>query len=134
MSLGVSAGGLLLLGITVAFAGGVSMAVAASGYGLVYLGLGAAGPSENDLLHRRVARSGRATALSVQSLALQLTGAVTGVVAGALSPGPVPWLVGATVLLGGALLWTHRSDPKPQTVAAMPQSHDVPSPSTVSPR
>ncbi|WP_205519119.1 MFS transporter [Streptomyces olivoreticuli] len=63
VSLGVSASGLLLLGATAVFTGAVSMGFAAAGYGLVYFGLGAAGPSENELLHRRVASTGRATAL-----------------------------------------------------------------------
>ncbi|WP_241989867.1 MULTISPECIES: MFS transporter [unclassified Streptomyces] len=108
VSLGVSASGLLLLGATAAFAGAGSTVIAAVGYGLVYLGLGAAGPSENDLLHRRVASSGRATALSVQSLALQLVAALTGLIMGALPPGPMPWLLGGALLLAAALLWTHR--------------------------
>lgn len=134
VSLGASASGLLLLGATVAFTGVGSMVLAAIGYGLVYLGLGAAGPSENELLHRRVTRSGRATALSVQSLALQLVGALTGLVIGVLPSGPLPWLLGGTALLAGALLWMHRSGPTPPTPAATPQPHPhtvSSSPSTV---
>ncbi|MFI6729865.1 MFS transporter [Streptomyces sp. R-74717] len=132
VSLGTSASGLLLLGATSAFTGVGSVVLAATGYGLVYLGLGAAGPSENDILHRRVASSGRATALSVQSLALQLMAALTGLVMGVLPVGPLPWLLGGTVLLTGALLWIHRSGPTPPTPAATPQPHTVsPSPSTV---
>ncbi|MGG8406298.1 MFS transporter, partial [Streptomyces sp. 12297] len=57
--------GLLLLCATAASTGAVAVVLAAAGYGLVYLGLGAAGPNENDILHRRVAAAGRATALSV---------------------------------------------------------------------
>ncbi|MFE7352857.1 MFS transporter [Streptomyces sp. NPDC057543] len=132
--LGASASGLLLLGVTAAFTGVGSMVLAAIGYGLVYLGLGAAGPSENDLLHHRVTRSGRATALSVQSLALQLVAALTGLVIGVLPSGPLPWLLGGTALLAGALLWMHRSGPTPPTPAAMPQPHPhtvSSSPSTV---
>ncbi|WP_318212872.1 MFS transporter [Streptomyces sp. SJL17-1] len=123
VSLGASASGLLLLGATAAFAGVGSMVIAAVGYGLVYLGLGAAGPSENDLLHRRVASSGRATALSVQSLALQLVAALTGLIMGVLPAGPMPWLLGGTVLLAGALLWIQRSGTTPRTPAATPQPH-----------
>ncbi|MFD9307909.1 MFS transporter [Streptomyces sp. NPDC060048] len=108
MSLGASAGGLLLLGATAAAAGTGSMILAVVGYGLVYLGLGAAGPSENDILHRRVPSTGRATALSVQSLTLQLAGALTGLVVSVLPAGPLPWLLGGTVLLAGTLLWIHR--------------------------
>ncbi|NBM20967.1 MFS transporter, partial [Streptomyces sp. GC420] len=111
VSLGTGAGGLLLLGATAASAGAGSMFLAATGYGLVHLGLGAAGPSENDLLHRRVASSGRATALSVQSLALQLVAALTGLIIGILPPGSPPWLLGGTALLAGALLWTRRAKP-----------------------
>lgn len=105
LSLTVSASGLLLLGTTAAAAGALPVALAALGYGLVYLGLGAAGPSENDLLHRRVDDSGRATALSVQSLALQLTGAATGLVLGRLPGGPTAWLIAAAALGAGAALW-----------------------------
>ncbi|MFF5897788.1 MFS transporter [Streptomyces argenteolus] len=108
-SLAVSAAGLLTLGVTVSVTGAPATAVAAAGYGLVYLGLGAAGPSENDLLHRRVDDSGRATALSVQSLAQQLVGALAGLAVGLLPAGPLPWLLGAFVLLGGALLWIRRT-------------------------
>ncbi|MFJ8011229.1 MFS transporter [Streptomyces sp. NPDC096339] len=112
VGLGIGVSGLLLLSATAMTAGPVSLTFAAAGYGLVYLGLGAAGPSENELLHRRVPSTGRATALSVQSLALQLTGALTGLAVGNLAPGPLPWLLGAAVLMAGALLWTHhRSEP-----------------------
>ncbi|GAB1818892.1 MFS transporter [Herbidospora sp. RD11066] len=109
-SLGTSALGLLLLGVTVTTTGVPAAVLAATGYGVVYLGLGAAGPNENDLLHRRVTSAGRATALSVQSLALQLFGALIGLIAGALPPGPAPWLLGGAVLLAGALLWLRRGD------------------------
>ncbi|MFD8980558.1 MFS transporter [Streptomyces sp. NPDC059564] len=111
VSLGTSASGLLLLGATAASTGVGSMVLAAIGYGLVYVGLGAAGPSENDVLHHRVAGSGRATALSVQSLAMQLTGALTGLIISVLPPSPLPWLLGGAVLLAGALLWTCRGEP-----------------------
>ncbi|MFJ9062060.1 MFS transporter [Streptomyces sp. NPDC102409] len=111
--LGVSTAGLLTLGATVNADGGLAAALAAAGYGLVYLGLGAAGPSQNDLLHRRVDTGGRATALSVQSLAQQLVGAVAGLVVGVLPAGPLPWLLGAVVLLAGTLLWTRRAPAVP---------------------
>ncbi|WP_309242483.1 MULTISPECIES: MFS transporter [unclassified Streptomyces] len=116
VGLGSAAVGLTLLGITAATSSAtdtLATATAAAGYGLVYLGLGIAGPNENDLLHRRVASSGRATALSVQSLALQLCGAGAGLVAGVLPLGPLPWLLAAAVLLTGALLWVRRSAPQP---------------------
>ncbi|MCX5300969.1 MFS transporter [Streptomyces sp. NBC_00193] len=111
LGLGAGAGGLLLLGVTAVAAGPAALALAILGYGLVYLGLGAAGPSQNDLLHRRVPSTGRATALSVQSLALQLTGALTGLLVGILPRGPLPWLTGAALLLAGALLWTRQTAP-----------------------
>jgi MFS family permease len=125
VSLGASACGLLLLGVTATSTGRFSMVVAAIGYGLVYLGLGAAEPSEKDLLHRRVSSSGRATVLSVQSLALQLVGALTGLVVGVMSPGPLPWLVGSAVLLGGALMWIRRTERTPPTVGTIPRPQDV---------
>jgi MFS family permease len=114
--LGAGAAGLTLLGITAATASAtdaLATATAAAGYGLVYLGLGIAGPNGNDLLHRRVDSSGRTTALSVQSLALQLCGAGAGLVAGVLPLGPLPWLLAAAVLLMGALLWVRRAAPEP---------------------
>lgn len=120
VSLGAGASGLLLLGATATSTGAGALVLSAAGYGLVYLGLGAAGPNQNDILHRRVTRAGRATALSVQSLALQLVGALTGLVIGALQPGPVPWLLGGTALLAGSLLWLRRSGPAPSTPEATP--------------
>ncbi|MFI5617911.1 MFS transporter [Streptomyces sp. NPDC051567] len=109
VSLGTCAAGLLLLGVTSTAPGGVPLALAAIGYGLLYLGLGAAGPNENELLHRSVPSAGRATALSVQSLALQLAGVVAGLTVAALPAGPLPWLLVAAVLLAAALLWTRRT-------------------------
>ncbi|WP_369196310.1 MFS transporter [Streptomyces djakartensis] len=103
--LGTGAAGLLLLGITAASGHPAATAFAIAGFCLVYLGLGAASPNENELLHRRVSSAGRATALSVQSLAQQLVGALTGLAVGVLRPGPLPWLLTGAVLLAGALLW-----------------------------
>ncbi|NRQ33737.1 MFS transporter [Nonomuraea sp. NN258] len=122
VSLGMSASGLLLLGATAAATGLVATVLAVAGYALIYLGLGSAGPSENDLLHRRVTSAGRATALSVQSLALQLIGALTGLLVGVLPPGPIPWLLGGVVLAAGALLWVRRSGP-PAATGATPARH-----------
>ncbi|MET7416500.1 MFS transporter [Streptomyces rubiginosohelvolus] len=112
-SLGLVTLGLTLLGLTTHTMSPLATTVAVTGYGLVYLGLGAAGPNENDLLHRRVDASGRATALSVQSLSLQLVAAGAGLGAGALPPGPLPWLLAATAVLAGALLWVRRAAPAP---------------------
>lgn len=113
-SIGLSATGLVLLGLTVLWTGPAALTLAATGYALVYFGLGAAGPNKNDLLHRRVDSAGRATALSVQSLALQSAGALAGLVAGALPAGPLRWLPGAALLLAGALLWVRRAGQKPE--------------------
>ncbi|MFJ8160263.1 MFS transporter [Streptomyces sp. NPDC096136] len=124
VGLGAGACGLLLLGATSASTGAGPVVLAALGYGLVHLGLGSAGPSQNDVLHRRVSAGGRTTALSVQSLALQLAGALAGLLVGALPPGPLPWLLGAAVLLAGALPWARRA---PQTP---PRPHPVPPPTT----
>ncbi|MFE6732068.1 MFS transporter [Streptomyces californicus] len=110
-SLGLTVLGLALLGMTAHTMSALATTVAVAGYGLVYLGLGAAGPNENDLLHRRVDASGRATALSVQSLSMQLVAAGAGLGAGALPPGPLPWLLAATAVLAGALLWVRRVAP-----------------------
>ncbi|EPH40724.1 hypothetical protein STRAU_6197 [Streptomyces aurantiacus JA 4570] len=129
VGLGAAAAGLLLLGgtaVTSLSSAPVPVALAVVGYALVYAGLGAAGPSENDLLHRRVGSAGRATALSVQSLALQLVGAATGLVAGHLPAGPPRWLLGGAVLLAGALLWVRRrtvaEEAEPPRQASSPSS------------
>ncbi|MFI6938797.1 MFS transporter [Streptomyces sp. NPDC050418] len=107
-ALAAAGGGLLALAVTVTADGALAVVIAAAGYCLVYIGLGAASPNQNELLHRRVTNDARATALSVQSLALQLVGALAALVAGALPPGPLPWLVGAVALLCAALLWAGR--------------------------
>lgn len=60
-------------------------------------------------MHRRVTSAERATALSLQSLALQLVAALSGVAITLLPAGPLPWLFGATALLAGALLWVRRA-------------------------
>ncbi|MEU6684949.1 MFS transporter [Streptomyces sp. NPDC046832] len=106
--LGTGAVGLVLLAVTATSVQPLATALAVAGFCLLYLGVGAASPNQNALLHRRVTAAGRATALSVQSLALQLAGALTGLVVGAMRPGPLPWLVSGAVLLTGALLWLRR--------------------------
>lgn len=122
VSLGFTVLGLTLLGITAHTMSAPATALAVTGYGLVYLGLGAAGPNENDLLHRRVEASGRATALSVQSLSLQLVAAGAGLGAGALPPGPLPWLLAAAAVLAGALLWVRRAAPAKPLPDAAPRT------------
>ncbi|MFD4024403.1 MFS transporter [Streptomyces sp. NPDC058576] len=127
-SLGLVGLGLTLLGLTAHTMSTLATAAAVTGYGLVYLGLGAAGPNERDLLHRRVDTSGRATALSVQSLSLQLVAAGAGLAAGTLPTGPLPWLLAAAAVLAGALLWVRRAAPvkplpdsAPRTETAAPE-------------
>lgn len=121
-SLGLVTLGLTLLGLTAHSMSALATAAAVTGYALVYLGLGAAGPNENDLLHRRVDASGRATALSVQSLSLQLVAAGAGLAAGSLPPGPLPWLLAATAVLAGALLWLRRAAPAKPLPDAVPRT------------
>ncbi|MEU4682696.1 MFS transporter [Streptomyces xinghaiensis] len=117
VSLALSATGLTLLGATLLWTGTTALVLAAAGYALVYFGLGSAGPNENDLLHHRVDSAGRATALSVKSLALQLAAALAGLVAGVLPTGPLPWLLVAGVLLMGAGSWIR---PAPLPPAPLP--------------
>ncbi|QNS06770.1 MFS transporter [Streptomyces xanthii] len=115
----------MLLGLAVlcATAATDTAAPAVAGYVLVYVGLGLASPCLNDFLHRRTDSSGRATALSVQSLALQLAGALSGLVAGALPGGPAAWLPGVVGVSAGALLWLRaRTTPKATPAEAAPDS------------
>ncbi|MFF2424990.1 MFS transporter [Streptomyces mirabilis] len=125
VSLGAGASGLLLLGATAVSTAPFATVLAAGGYALVYLGIGAAAPSENELLHRRVPSAGRATALSVQSLALQLVAALSGLVVGVLPAGPLPWLLGGTALLAGAVLWIQRDPSTPSRTANSTNSVQV---------
>ncbi|MFD8132435.1 hypothetical protein [Streptomyces mirabilis] len=125
VSLGAGASGLLLLGATAVSTAPFATVLAAGGYALVYLGIGAAAPSENELLHRRVPSAGRATALSVQSLALQLVAALSGLVVGVLPAGPLPWLLGGTALLAGAVLWLQRDPSTPSRTANSTNSVQV---------
>ncbi|MBO1333459.1 MFS transporter [Streptomyces sp. VRA16 Mangrove soil] len=113
--------GLLLLCVTAATD---LAALAALGYLLVYVGLGATGPNVNEFLHRRTDSSARATVLSVQSLALQLAGAVFGMIAGALPAGAVAWLPGVAGLVAGALLWTRRAPAAPPASTPVPRTEN----------
>ncbi|MGW0863762.1 MFS transporter [Streptomyces sp. NPDC002611] len=108
--LGTGVAGLLLLAVTATSTHLLATTVAVTGFCVFYVGIGAVTPNQNDLLHRRVSSAGRATALSVQSLALQLVGALTGLVVGAMRPGPLPWFLTSAVLLAGALLWARRGE------------------------
>ncbi|CAM5282945.1 hypothetical protein GCM10010329_43510 [Streptomyces spiroverticillatus] len=121
LSLGVC--GLVLLGVTAQSTAPLALGIAVLGYGIFYMGLGAAGPNENELMHRRVTSAQRATALSVQSLALQISAGLSGVVMGAMALGAGPWLLAGGVLLLGALMWarpTGAGGVRPETPAAEP--------------
>ncbi|MEV6979293.1 hypothetical protein AB0N76_38090, partial [Kitasatospora sp. NPDC093806] len=119
LGLAACAAGVLLLAVTARTAGPAATVAAAFGYGLGYLGLGAAAPNQNEQLHRRVPDETRATALSVQSLALQLTGALAGLTLALLPPGPPRWLLGATALTTATLLWSRRP-PAPRQAGEPP--------------
>ncbi|MGX1561331.1 MFS transporter [Streptomyces sp. NPDC055506] len=108
--LGTGAIGVLLLAVTASSTHLLATTVAVTGFCVFYVGIGAVTPNENDLLHRRVPSEGRATALSVQSLAQQLVGALSGLVVGVMRPGPLPWLLTSALLLSGALLWLRRGE------------------------
>ncbi|MET9680707.1 MFS transporter [Streptomyces coeruleorubidus] len=118
--LGGCAGGMLLLGATASTTHLLGAVLAVVGFCLFHLGIGAASPNENDLLHRRVPSAQRATALSVQSLAQQLVGALTGLAVGVLPSGPLPWLLTGAVLLSGALLWLRRAGLRSTPVTTTP--------------
>ncbi|GAQ51509.1 MFS transporter [Streptomyces acidiscabies] len=96
---GVVAGALGLLAV-----GGDLVAVA--GYVVFYVTLGVVNPNLNELLHHRVPDDRRATALSVQSLALQLTAGTTGLIIGPFATdGALPWLFPLGAVLAVTLLW-----------------------------
>ncbi|WP_075733154.1 MFS transporter [Streptomyces acidiscabies] len=96
---GVVAGALGLLAV-----GGDLVAVA--GYVVFYVTLGVVNPNLNELLHHRVPDDRRATALSVQSLALQLTAGTTGLIIGPFATdGVLPWLFPLGAVLAVTLLW-----------------------------
>ncbi|MFE3326750.1 MFS transporter [Streptomyces sp. NPDC059176] len=120
IGLGTGVSGMLLLGVTAASGGVIATTLAALGYGLVYFGLGVAGPSGNELMHRKVMSSGRASALSVQSLAQQAAGALVGMAVGLLRPGPLPWMLACAVLFLGTLLWVRRSEPAVPRPGSLP--------------
>jgi hypothetical protein len=124
VSMAVAACGLVLLAGTAAFGGPLSLGLAALGFVVFYLGVGASGPSENELLHRRVSSKQRATALSVQSLCLQLMASAGGLAMGSLPVGPWPWLLGGAVMVAGALLWARRAPAGTAVVA--PPSGETP--------
>ncbi|MFM9615160.1 MFS transporter [Streptomyces niveiscabiei] len=112
---GVVAGSLGLLAL-----GGDLVAVA--GYVVFYVTLGVLGPNLNELLHHRVPDDRRATALSVQSLALQLAAGVTGLIIGPVATaGALPWLLPLGAVLAVTLLWAR---PLRKVTSGQPVSPD----------
>jgi hypothetical protein len=83
-TLGLS-GATLLTGTNALLLAGVA-------YVAFFVGLGAAGPPLGEMLHGRVRSTERATVLSVQSLVLQVSGAVGALLAGALTARQGAWL------------------------------------------
>ena len=90
------------------------------GYCLLFLGLGVRGPVQSELVHREVAASQRATVVSIQSLLMQATGAVSSLtipwlVAAWSVPGT--WLLSGLALAASAVLFRRPStQPRPVTV------------------
>jgi MFS family permease len=86
----------------------VAMVLAGTAYCVLFIGLGAAFPAQAHLLHERVEPGERATVLSVQSLLMQVIGAVAIPVIGwqATRNGiEAGYLVGAVVLFASAGLF-----------------------------
>ncbi|MEV6364462.1 MFS transporter [Nocardia asteroides] len=97
---------LALTAIAVAALGTPLPALAAAGYILVYLALGAPEPLLDTLTHRAATTAERATVLSVQSLALRVCGSLGALAAGLLATTVTPTAIPAlliTVLALGAL-------------------------------
>jgi len=78
------------------------LALAGFGYVGIYLLLGAVGPLASELLHGRVASTGRATMVSLESLALQAGGVAANLGLGALAVATSPAL--GFAVLGAALI------------------------------
>ena len=88
--------------------GPVAMVSAGLAYCLLIAGLGAAFPAQAQLLHDRVEPAERATVLSVQSLLMQVVGAVGVPLVGwqaARHGVGLGYLIGAAVLLASAALF-----------------------------
>ena len=95
-------------------AGGVLLAGAA--YCGIFVGIGISVPVQARLLHSRVGAGERATVVSVQSLLMQITGAVAAVALGALATGTAPGLavLAVAIVLGLSLtLLRHRPEVRP---------------------
>ncbi|MBQ1027275.1 MFS transporter [Micromonospora sp. C95] len=124
---GVVVSALSLLGLAgcALLRGPGAMALAGLAYCLLFVGLGAAFPAQAKLLHDRVEATERATVLSVQSLLMQVVGAVGlpligwqasrhGIEAG--------YLIGAAVLFASAALFVRLPATAPHAAAVIPPS------------
>ncbi|WBB54269.1 MFS transporter [Verrucosispora sp. WMMD573] len=124
---GVVVSALSLLGLAgcALLRGPGAMALAGLAYCLLFVGLGAAFPAQAKLLHDRVEATERATVLSVQSLVMQVLGAVGlpligwqatrhGIEAG--------YLLGAAVLFASAALFVRLPATAPHAAAGTPPS------------
>ncbi len=101
--------GMALVASTALSSGALPTGLAALGFGLMYLGQGVGDPNAADLLHRSVPAANRATAVSVESLGLQVSGACTALVVSRLPGGHWPWWAATAAMLAGALVWVGRA-------------------------
>ncbi|MFD0558716.1 MFS transporter [Stackebrandtia endophytica] len=94
--------------------------VIAIGYGLLFLGLGVRGPVQSELVHHEVAANQRATVVSIQSLLMQASGAVSSLTIPwlvAVWSVPGTWLLSGVALAASAVLFKRPSpQPRPVTV------------------
>ena len=101
--------------------GTVAMVLAGTAYCVLFIGLGAGFPAQAHLLHERVEPGGRATVLSVQSLLMQVVGAVAITVIGwqATSNGiAAGYTISALILLASTGLFLRL---RPGARAAVPE-------------
>ncbi|WP_040478026.1 MFS transporter [Longispora albida] len=88
----IAAGSLAILAASARLTGLAGLIVAGLSYCLLFTALGIGGPAGATILHGHVTAGERATVISVQSLALQLAGAVAAVSFGWLSGTAGPWV------------------------------------------
>lgn len=112
VGLATTATALALLGGSTLLSGPLAIGVAAAAYCLIFVGLGINNPAAATITHSRVAATQRATVLSVQSLSLQLAGAIGVNALSRLSSQTSPiaafLLVSVVIGLSGLLLRSHK--------------------------
>lgn len=104
----VSGLGLALLAATGMTGGSAGYVTIGTGYALLFIGLGIAGPVRAELMHHQVGPAQRATVVSVQSLALQAGGFFSALgfpYLVAATSRPVAWTLAAVVIAASALLF-----------------------------